>query len=285
MKPVASQPDRARPGEEIHTFKPGTTGSKAGEAIPAKPAATPASKAAAKILHKPLPLKDFAGRAVAAAHASPTGGFGTEKTFISHAKAQLANDPHIAKMSDSEFKARLLEAHKAGYLELGRADLVGSMSPHDVTASSTKHMNVDYHFIRHPEKTEHAPKSEVLKSRVAGARDESERRKIIAEHVERNLSPAKDVHAPGTDAPARLRQIEHEGVKYHFPDSPGRGGQSPQGHWRSGVQPVPGPHLQTHRFCSFHGQTLSRRQRNLGQGDRAESFVCWCVSEGARQGA
>lgn len=99
-----------------------------------------------------IPLKDFADRAVAGAHASPGGGFGDEKTFISHAKAHLdKTDPQIAKMSDAEFKAKLVEANAAGHLSLGRADMVGSMHPADVAASSTPHMNVDYHFIRHPE--------------------------------------------------------------------------------------------------------------------------------------
>lgn len=97
-------------------------------------------------------LKDFADRAVAAAHASPTGGFGNEKTFISHAKAHLdKTDPEIARMSDAEFKAKLVEANTAGHLSLGRGDMVASMHPGDVAASSTPHLNVDYHFIRHPE--------------------------------------------------------------------------------------------------------------------------------------
>lgn len=104
-------------------------------------------------------LKDFAGKVTSGAHASPTGGFGSEKTFISHAKAHLDRDhPDIRAMSDDAFKARLLDAHKAGHLELGRGDLTPSMHPGDVAASSTPHMGVEYHFIRHPEKAAADPK-------------------------------------------------------------------------------------------------------------------------------
>jgi hypothetical protein len=96
-------------------------------------------------------LKDFADRVVKGAHAAPTGGFGDEKTMISHVKAHLdKTDPAFRSMSDAEFKSKLIDAHKAGHLELGRADLFDAMNPHDLRASDTPYLNANFHFVRHP---------------------------------------------------------------------------------------------------------------------------------------
>jgi hypothetical protein len=102
-----------------------------------------------------MPLKDFAAKAVAAAHASPTGGFGDSKTFISHAHEHLQKtDPAFQGMSLDAFKGRLLEANQANHVDLGRADLPHAMNPLDVEQSTLPHGKVDYHFIRHPAKKE-----------------------------------------------------------------------------------------------------------------------------------
>jgi hypothetical protein len=111
-----------------------------------------------------IPLKDFADRVVRAAHATPTGGFGDEKTMISHVKAHLEKtDPAFRGMSDAAFKARLVEANHARHLELGRADLVEAMHPGDLKASATPHLGATYHFVRHPEapgKAQSRPRAE-----------------------------------------------------------------------------------------------------------------------------
>jgi hypothetical protein len=99
---------------------------------------------------KDIPSKDFADRVTRAAHEAPTGGFGEEKTMISHVKAHLdRTDPAFARMNPEQFKAKLVEAHRAGHMELGRGDLFDGMNRHDVAASSTKHLNAEYHFVRH----------------------------------------------------------------------------------------------------------------------------------------
>jgi len=93
-------------------------------------------------------LEDFARRVIEAARTSPTGWFGDAKVFISHVWNNLQDDPVFLRMETDNFKHRLLEAHRARFLELGRADLVEAMDPADVHESATPYQNVVYHFVR-----------------------------------------------------------------------------------------------------------------------------------------
>jgi len=96
------------------------------------------------------PLEDdsaFAARVIAAAKASETGRFGSDKVFISHVFQQLVNEGVSA--GDPElFKARLVSAHRRGLLSLSRADLVEAMHPEDVDASETRYLSATFHFVR-----------------------------------------------------------------------------------------------------------------------------------------
>jgi hypothetical protein len=96
----------------------------------------------------PLDLDDFARRVIEAARTSPTGWFGDAKVFISHVWQALRGDPAFEGMEPATFKDRLIEAHRARLLELGRADLVEAMDPADVLGSATPYQNVVYHFVR-----------------------------------------------------------------------------------------------------------------------------------------
>ena len=96
----------------------------------------------------PLDLPGFARRVVEAARTSPTGWFGDAKVFISHVRRALRDDPAFRGTDDADFKDRLVQAHRARFLELGRADLVEAMDPADVRESATPHQNVVYHFVR-----------------------------------------------------------------------------------------------------------------------------------------
>jgi hypothetical protein len=95
-----------------------------------------------------LDLEEFARRVVKATRMSPSGWFGDAKVFISHVRQVLENDPAFEGMDEATFKDRLIEAHRARFLELGRADLVEAMDPADVRESATPYQNVVYHFVR-----------------------------------------------------------------------------------------------------------------------------------------
>jgi hypothetical protein len=96
----------------------------------------------------PFDLPGFARKVVEAARTSPTGRFGDAKVFISHARQALRDDPAFREMDDASFQGRLVEAHRARLLELGRADLVEAMDPIDVRESATPYLNAVYHFVR-----------------------------------------------------------------------------------------------------------------------------------------
>ena len=96
----------------------------------------------------PLELGAFARRVVEAARRSPTGRFGDDQVFIAQVRRVLEADAEIAGMDDATFKDRLIEAHRARLLELGRADLVEAMDPAEVRESATPYLNAVYHFVR-----------------------------------------------------------------------------------------------------------------------------------------
>jgi hypothetical protein len=95
-----------------------------------------------------LALSDFARRILEAAPACPDGWFGDGKVFISRVWKSVRDDPGFAGVDLDDFKRRLVEAHRARLLELGRADLVEAMDPASVQESATTDMGAVYHFLR-----------------------------------------------------------------------------------------------------------------------------------------
>lgn len=75
------------------------------------------------------------------------GVFGDRKVFISAAWDELRRRPEYASLTLSEFKARLVRAHRAGELVLARADLVAAMDPGLVDASEISADGATFHFI------------------------------------------------------------------------------------------------------------------------------------------
>ncbi len=90
----------------------------------------------------------FAARALEAARrvgaegrfpAEPSGG----KVFIGAAWRAAESGLTLAK-----FKERLVEAHRAGHVELSRADLVEAMDPKLVQESRATYLGAEWHLIR-----------------------------------------------------------------------------------------------------------------------------------------
>jgi hypothetical protein len=94
------------------------------------------------------PLEEFARRVQNAARGSSTGWFGEGKVFIGHVWRALRFDDAVRGINFDEFKDRLIEAHNARFIELGRGDLVDAMDPADVRESATPFLNAVYHFVR-----------------------------------------------------------------------------------------------------------------------------------------
>jgi hypothetical protein len=105
----------------------------------ARPAALPAPRA--------VDLVRFAQRVRAAAEGPQARSYGDNKVFIGSVWQALRADSEIGQLGETGFKRWLVEAHRRGALELGRADLVSAMDPRDVRASETTHQNATYHFI------------------------------------------------------------------------------------------------------------------------------------------
>jgi hypothetical protein len=92
--------------------------------------------------------RQFSERVRLAAKQSPTGRFGGDKIFISHVWKQFTAPETPSSLPLAEFKDRLVEAHRAGLLELSRADLVERMDPVDVSQSETRYLDARFHFVR-----------------------------------------------------------------------------------------------------------------------------------------
>jgi hypothetical protein len=91
-----------------------------------------------------MTLPAFAAEVRAKAQAPGTKGLGP-KAFISSAFITMG----MQRGTLAQFKARLLEAHKAGLIELQRADMPAGMPAHLVETSETEHpTGARYHFIR-----------------------------------------------------------------------------------------------------------------------------------------
>jgi hypothetical protein len=92
-------------------------------------------------------LPAFAATVRAAARDCPTGRFGPNKVFINHVWRHLGQEPSVPRLDLDAFKARLVEANRAGLLHLSRADLVEVMDPADVQDSETPYLNAVFHFV------------------------------------------------------------------------------------------------------------------------------------------
>lgn len=82
-----------------------------------------------------------------AARSANHGLFGPRKVFISAVWDQLRREGTWSSLSIADFKSRLLDAQRAGAIELARADLVASMDPALVAASETLADGASFHFI------------------------------------------------------------------------------------------------------------------------------------------
>lgn len=100
---------------------------------------------------KPLPLERWAQQVQALADAASSGRYGDERVFIATVWHAAQAGPAALHGPLSAFKARLVEANRAGLLRLHRADLVGAMDPTLVRESETQHLNATFHFVEsHP---------------------------------------------------------------------------------------------------------------------------------------
>jgi hypothetical protein len=90
-------------------------------------------------------LQTFAERVRQAASSSASGRFGEDKIFISHVWRTLRGQ--LQGLDEQTFKSRLVEANRARFLSLSRADLVEAMNPADVADSETRYLGATFHFI------------------------------------------------------------------------------------------------------------------------------------------
>lgn len=90
-------------------------------------------------------LQTFAERVQQAARASASGRFGEDKIFISHVWRTLRGQ--LQGLDEQSFKSRLVEANRARFLSLSRADLVEAMDAADVADSETRYLGATFHFI------------------------------------------------------------------------------------------------------------------------------------------
>jgi hypothetical protein len=75
------------------------------------------------------------------------GVFGDRKVFIASVWNALRQQATWSALTLDDFKARLLAAHRAGAVELARADLVAAMNPELVASSETHADGASFHFI------------------------------------------------------------------------------------------------------------------------------------------
>ncbi|MCC6999391.1 MAG: hypothetical protein IT370_32575 [Deltaproteobacteria bacterium] len=103
-----------------------------------------ASHAAPAGTAAPTSLQAFATATLETARATRTGRFGDDLVFVSHVHRAL---PEPRPALDA-FKSRVLEAHRAGLLQLTRADLQGAMAAEDVASSEIRHLGATFHLLR-----------------------------------------------------------------------------------------------------------------------------------------
>jgi len=98
------------------------------------------AKQGSKGSKKPQTLESFAEKALAAAKSSK--GKWHSKAYIYNAWEAMPG-----KLSLTDFKVKLLQAHKANLLTLSRADLVEAMSADTLKKSEIEVPHYSFHFI------------------------------------------------------------------------------------------------------------------------------------------
>ncbi len=98
-----------------------------------------------------LKRPDFAGfvaSVLAAADSVAEGWSGNRKAFVSKVWGAVRLRQPDWLVSEIEFKAMLIEAHRAGRIVLANADLKDQRSMADVQASAIAYKNAIFHFVR-----------------------------------------------------------------------------------------------------------------------------------------
>lgn len=110
-----------------------------------KPAHGTARRPAAP--RRPAPASPLVVVRDAAAKVKAPGRFGDRKVFVSALWQRVGN---TLGMSLDAFKQWLVVQHRAGVLQLARADLVAAMDPDLVAASEIRFGNATFHFLVDP---------------------------------------------------------------------------------------------------------------------------------------
>jgi hypothetical protein len=108
---------------------------------------TPAPRATQPPTDETFDLELFANTVRSEARKCPTGRFGDNKVFISHVWRQLQDEPRFKRLGFDGFKAKLVDANRARYLDLLPADLNQAFSNDDIEQAATVHLHSTYHFI------------------------------------------------------------------------------------------------------------------------------------------
>lgn len=95
----------------------------------------------------PSELDAFATVVKELARENVEGRFGRHKVFIAPLWARARTEATLGGLSETEFKAKLVDAHRAGLLRLSRADLTPAMTPEIVAASEVPYLNAVFHFV------------------------------------------------------------------------------------------------------------------------------------------
>ncbi|MFV0367761.1 MAG: hypothetical protein ACK5KM_04825 [Hyphomicrobiaceae bacterium] len=93
-------------------------------------------------------LDEFATEVRQRAVPHAEGWSGHRKAFISHVWPSIRDGRPEWGLSDIEFKCMLVEAHRAGRLALGSADLKNKNNIKDIQDSAISYMNTVWHFVR-----------------------------------------------------------------------------------------------------------------------------------------
>jgi hypothetical protein len=99
-------------------------------------------------LDQPPSLTDFADDVREVAGTVAEGFAGNRKAFISRVWKRLAEARPHWRISDTEFKGMLVEAHRTGLLVLANADLKDDRNLRDVQDSAVSYRNAVFHFVR-----------------------------------------------------------------------------------------------------------------------------------------
>jgi hypothetical protein len=92
-------------------------------------------------------LEAFASSVREIARATDDGRFGRHKVFIAPIWNRVRTRSVFRSMNEDEFKAKLVDAHRAGLLRLSRADLTPAMARDVVEASEVSYLNAVFHFV------------------------------------------------------------------------------------------------------------------------------------------